>query len=295
MFTNTTNAFYVQDHLTLGPQVKLLLGGRYDIYRRNSHSDADCERRRRRKGRSRKREANAFTARVGLVYQPSQQVDLYGSFANSFKPLTLAQPDGSSLDPETGLAVRVRPAASPGTAIACSCNTAVYRILRQNVAFRRPGNVYVQAGEVESRGFEATSRRPSPRSGASTRRTASPTRSSSTTRSRSASTFAATRRPSRRATPSTSWTGYDWPNGLGVNVGVRYFGQDLRRQRQPVRRRRLRRLATSACATGAAAIEYQLNVNNVTDTKYFVPHQDYLQVYPGDPVNVLGTVRVRMK
>jgi outer membrane receptor for monomeric catechols len=37
-------------------------------------------------------------------------------------------------------------------------NTSVYRILRQNVAFRRPGNVFVQAGEVQSRGFEADPR-----------------------------------------------------------------------------------------------------------------------------------------
>jgi len=26
-----------------------------------------------------------------------------------------------------------------------------------------------------------------------------------------------------------------------------------------------------------------------------VPHQDYLQVYPGAPINALGTVRVRLK
>jgi outer membrane receptor protein involved in Fe transport len=41
-------------------------------------------------------------------------------------------------------------------------------------------------------------------------------------------------------------------------------------------------------------LEYQLNINNITDTEYFVPHQDYLHVYPGNPVNVLATVRVRM-
>ena len=42
-------------------------------------------------------------------------------------------------------------------------------------------------------------------------------------------------------------------------------------------------------------VEYALNVNNVTNTKYFVPHQDYLQVYPGEPANVLATVRVRLE
>jgi len=42
-------------------------------------------------------------------------------------------------------------------------------------------------------------------------------------------------------------------------------------------------------------VEYALNVNNVTNTKYFVTHQDYLQVYPGEPANVLATVRVRLE
>ena len=43
------------------------------------------------------------------------------------------------------------------------------------------------------------------------------------------------------------------------------------------------------------ALEYQLNVNDITSTKYFVARQDCLQVYPGDPINVLGTVRVRLR
>ena len=41
--------------------------------------------------------------------------------------------------------------------------------------------------------------------------------------------------------------------------------------------------------------EYSLNINNLTSTDYFVPHQDYPQVYPGAPINALGTVRVRLK
>ena len=78
VFTNTTNAFYAQDHLTLGPKVKVLLGGRGDIYRRNSHSDAidgdDVT-----EGPIARRETNAFTGRAGVVYQTVPAVDLYGS------------------------------------------------------------------------------------------------------------------------------------------------------------------------------------------------------------------------
>ena len=40
-------------------------------------------------------------------------------------------------------------------------------------------------------------------------------------------------------------------------------------------------------------IEYSVNVNNLTDTDYFSSVLYDSQMYPGDPVNVLGTIRVR--
>ena len=91
------------------------------------------------------------------------------------------------------------------------------------------------------------------------------------------------------------WTGYDWSNGLRRQRRRALSRQDVRRQRQHVRGRRLRRAESLRVRYRRGAVEYQLNINNVTDTKYFVPHQDYLQVYPGSPVNVLGTIRVRLK
>ena len=42
-------------------------------------------------------------------------------------------------------------------------------------------------------------------------------------------------------------------------------------------------------------LEYALNINNLTDTDYFASSLYDTQVYPGDPINVLGTVRVRFR
>jgi hypothetical protein len=36
-------------------------------------------------------------------------------------------------------------------------------------------------------------------------------------------------------------------------------------------------------------------VKNATDTKYFASALYDTQLYPGDPINVLGTVRVRLR
>ena len=169
-----------------------------------------------------------------------------------------------------------------------------YRILRQNVAFGRPGNLYVQAGEVGSSGLEAeldaaVSSRWHVNAGYGF--------TNAEFRDYEESPGANLRGNRPVFAPRhtfNAWTGYDWSNGLGVNVGARYFGRTFADNGNTfevdgygvlnlaVRYRRGR-------------IEYQLNVNNVTDTTYFVAHQDYLQVYPGNPANVLGTIRVRMK
>ena len=42
-------------------------------------------------------------------------------------------------------------------------------------------------------------------------------------------------------------------------------------------------------------VEYAVNVNNVTDTDYFASVLYDTQLYPGEPINVLGTVRVRLR
>src|SRR5688572_13252174 len=84
-FTHNTNAFYAQDHLTLSDKVKAMVGGRFDVFRRTSHNNpvsngVETE------GPLVRRDADSFTGRVGLVYQPTTAVDLDGSFANSFRP-----------------------------------------------------------------------------------------------------------------------------------------------------------------------------------------------------------------
>src|SRR6185503_20885544 len=212
-----------QDHLTLSSKVKLLLGGRGDVYRRNSHSDAldgDALT----EGTITRRKTNAFTGRAGLVFQPVPAVDLYGSYATSFTPLTQAQPDGRTLEPEKGeqweFGQRFRLAKDR-----MSLNTSIYRLLRNNVAFRRPGNVFVQAGEVESKGFEADLE----------------TVPSANWRLNLGYAFTDAQFNDFEVSPGTNlrgntpsyaprhtfnvWTGYEWPSGLGVSAGVRSFGK----------------------------------------------------------------------
>jgi len=292
VFTNNTNGFYAQDHIAIGPQVKLLLGGRYDIYRRSSHTD-DLTGPEPVEGPVAKRDANAFTGRVGMVYQPVSRMDVYGSWANSFTPLTIAQPDGSSLDPQTGsqweFGQRSRMANNR-----MQFSAAAFRILRQNVPFRRTGGFYVQAGEIRSRGFEldletsvAANWRVNVSYGFTDAEFLDYEESPGVNRRGNTTQFAP------RNTFNV-WTGYEWKNGFGVNVGGRYFGNVFADSANEFEVNGYG-LINLAARYRRGPLEFALNVNNLTDTEYFIPHLDYLQVYPGAPVNVMGTIRVRLR
>jgi outer membrane receptor for ferric coprogen and ferric-rhodotorulic acid len=90
------------------------------------------------------------------------------------------------------------------------------------------------------------------------------------------------------------WTAYDWPNGFGINVGARAQSKVL-----IDRDNTLTFDGYGVLNAGAryrhGAFEYAVNVNNLTDTDYFASVLYDTQLYPGEPINVLGTVRVRFR
>jgi iron complex outermembrane receptor protein len=291
-FTHNTNAFYAQDHLTLGDTLKVMVGGRFDVFRRTSHNNpvtngVETE------GPVLKRDAESLTGRIGVVYQPVPVVDLYGSFANSFRALTQAQPDGSTLDPETGRQFEVGQRFHMlGGRV--QLNTAVFHIVRENVAFSRPGGFFDQASEVKSRGFEADV-------------TTTPVSNwringgygftdaefgdylvNATTNLRGNQSIMVPRHT------LSLWTAYDWANGFGINAGVRAQSSMFidRGNEFTIDGYGLLNLGVRY---RRGVVEYGLNINNVTDTDYFASVLYDSQMYPGEPVNVLGSVRIRFR
>ena len=291
-FTHNTNAFYAQDHLTLGPKVRAMVGGRFDIFRRTSHNNpvedgVETE------GPLLTRDAESFTGRVGLVYQPVPTVDLYGSFANSFRPLTQAQPDGTTLDPEESRQVEFgQRFHMAGDRV--QLNTAIFHIVRENVAFSRPGGFFDQASEVKSRGFEADIST-SPVSNwrisggyAFTDVEFGDYFVNDTTNLKGNTSIMAPKHT------FNLWTSFDWANGFGINAGVRTQSKVF------IDRDNLLTFDGYGTLNLAARyrrgpVEYTINVNNVTDTEYFASVLYDTQLYPGEPINVLGTVRFRLR
>ncbi len=291
-FTHNTNALYAQDHLTLGPRVKAMAGVRFDIFRRSSHNNP-VESGVETDGPILRRRADALTGRVGLVYQPAPSVDLYGSIANSFRPLTQAQPDGTTLEPERGRQLefgqRLHLAGDR-----LQVNTALFHIVRKNIAFARPGNFFDQASDMRSRGFEAdvtTSLASHWRINGGYAFTNAEFGDYLVNETENLKGNTAIMAPRHTL---TMWTAYDWPNGLGINAGLRAQSRMFidRSNAFSVEGYGLLNLALRYVR---GAVEYAVNVNNVTDTEYFASVLYDSQMYPGEPFNVLGTVRVRLR
>ncbi|BAB74309.1 TonB-dependent siderophore receptor [Anabaena sp. FACHB-709] len=132
---------FVQNQITLAENLKLLVGGRFDNIDQSSASD--------------ERQDQAFSPRVGIVYQPIEPISLYTSFSRSFQPNFGNRADGSLLEPVRGTQyeVGVRGEFLNGSLIT---NLAAYEITRSNLAVTDPDNpnFSIPSGEQRSRGVE---------------------------------------------------------------------------------------------------------------------------------------------
>ncbi|MEH2424807.1 MAG: TonB-dependent siderophore receptor [Nostoc sp.] len=140
--------FYLQDQVTLANNLKLLVGGRYDLveneYANRIASTASVQ------------SDSAFSPRVGIVYQPITPVSLYASYSRSFEQVTGAGRDNSLFKPQLGTQYEV----GVKTDLfdnKLSATLALYQLTLTNILTPDPidpDNFEVQTGEQRSRGVE---------------------------------------------------------------------------------------------------------------------------------------------
>ena len=148
---------YVQDQIDLSDQWKLLAGLRWDAVWLdaeaestftsffNTESEGDFQ-------------DNAFLPRVGLVYQPIEEIGLYGSYSETYRPPTVVaeiDSERANLDPEEGrsLEVGIKLDAFDGR---LTGTLAAFRAEKENVIQSDPDNpgFRINIGEVRSQGVE---------------------------------------------------------------------------------------------------------------------------------------------
>ena len=139
--------FYLQDQVTLANNLKLLVGGRYDLVE-NESADRIAS-------TTSVQSDSAFSPRVGIVYQPITPVSLYASYSRSFEQVTGAGRDNSLFKPQLGTQYEVGVKTDLFNN-KLSATLALYELTLTNILTSDPidPDFDVQTGEQRSRGVE---------------------------------------------------------------------------------------------------------------------------------------------
>jgi iron complex outermembrane recepter protein len=277
---------YAQDLIRIGNDFNVLLGGRFDWVDQTSRNAFTS--------RSLNQGDTAFSPRIGVVYQPTDQLALYGNFSRSFAPSGVGSrnPDGAPFDPTTGeqFEVGVKTELFDGGLIA---TLAAYQLTKQNIITpdpNRPG-FSLQVGEQRSRGIEFDVIG-SPLPGLDLIATyayidAEITEDNSGIEGN---------RPVNVAEHSASlWAVYEIQEGdlegLGFGAGLFFVGD---RQGNLDNSFTLPSFVRTDVALYYRRDNWRvgLNVNNLFDVDYFTSSFDQLSVYYGEPLTIQGTVSV---
>jgi iron complex outermembrane recepter protein len=146
---------YLQDLISLGKKIKLLAGIRYSY----QQTQSDVLTYATQKTTSSINFDGAFSPRLGVVYQPTKNHSIFGSYANSFTLNTGVDINGNSLAPSLidQYEIGVKNELFKGK---LSVNLTAYSILNKNMAQASlvNGNTYTYvkelAGSVQSQGLE---------------------------------------------------------------------------------------------------------------------------------------------
>lgn len=147
--TTTTDRLgvYLQDQIELLDNLIVLVGLRYDVVDRKTTDSLT--------GEETSQYDDAITPRIGIVYQPIEQISLYASYAQSFTPSFSTDAQGQPLAPEEGEGFEVGLKADiiPNR---LSATIAYFDITKQNVATADPANPFasIATGEQRSRGMD---------------------------------------------------------------------------------------------------------------------------------------------
>ncbi|MEM9540192.1 MAG: TonB-dependent siderophore receptor [Cyanobacteria bacterium P01_E01_bin.42] len=145
--------FYLQDLISLRNNLKVLIGGRYDTVRQRT-IDRPVERIFFPPS-DRITTGEAFSPRVGIVYQPLKELSLYTSYSRSFSPNTGLTVAGETIAPERGeqFEVGARAELLDGDLI---LNLAYFDLTKQNISQSDPDNpgFFTATGEQQSQGIE---------------------------------------------------------------------------------------------------------------------------------------------
>ncbi|XGV87202.1 MAG: TonB-dependent siderophore receptor [Limnothrix sp. BL-A-16] len=144
---STRLGIYLQDRIKLTDNLLIIAGLRYDTIDSKTDQKLTDE--------SSSFNADAWTPRLGILYQPIPELALFASYSQSFRPTTATSSSGAILPPEEGEGFEVGVKAELFDRRLLATLT-YFDIAKQNVAVSDPANPLfsVASGEQRNRGIE---------------------------------------------------------------------------------------------------------------------------------------------
>ena len=277
---------YVQDQIDLGELVKVVLGLRYDDFRITSTNRVNSFRATRSDGK--------WSPRAGLIIKPRENVSLYASYAKSFLPqsgdqFTVLDATTASLTPEEFR--NLEAGVKWDLTERLTFTAAAFQIDRTNTRANDPiTGVVVQTGKSRTKGFELAAV-------GQIAKGLQVTLGYTLQDGEIISTTAAA--PAGRALAQlprhqfSAWGRYDLTDQLGVAVGAVRQSQQFATISNAVRLPGFTRIDAALFYKVSAALELQVNVENLTDTDYFPSAHTDNNISTGAPLNARLGVKLR--
>jgi catecholate siderophore receptor len=277
-------SFYIQDQITLIPELQIIGGLRYDKLRNDVFS--------RFVSTNVRRTDDLWSPRAGVVVKPVPNASLYVSWSKSFLPQSGDQfvsfdPTFAALEPEAfnNYELGAKWDVKPGLTL----TTAVYRLDRSNTraANPLPGGAPLLTGGQRTEGFEiALTGRITPKWQTAMAYARTVAKISSTT----------TAAPAGREVAQVPrdqlslWNRYDVTDRVGLGLGIFHQASQFASISNLVRLPAYTRIDAAVFFKLTDKISAQLNVENVGNITYFPTAHSDNNISPGAPRNVRLTL-----
>ncbi|OCQ95958.1 ferrichrome-iron receptor [Oscillatoriales cyanobacterium USR001] len=281
---------YVQDQISIFDNLKLLAGIRYDTVEQKTvnipgSNIASGEQ---------TQNYDAFTPRLGIVYQPIPELSLYASYSRSFNPNSARTVSGNVLEPERGKGyeIGVKTELIDRRLLA---TLAYFDITKQNVAVTDPNNPLfsIATGEQRSRGVELDI---SGQILPGWNVIASYAYIDAEVTADTNSDVVGSRLPGVPKHSASLWTTYQLQSGdlqgLGIGVGFNYVGE--RKGGLP------NSYKVDSYLVSNAALFYErdnlrfaINIKNLFNINYIVGSPSSSENLPGEPLTVIGSFTIQ--
>ena len=277
---------YVQDQIVLLPQLHAIVGVRYDQFQVDFLKRTD--------NTQLKTDDGLLSPRLGLIYKPIEAISIYTSYSKAFAPRAAEQLTGltvttAALAPEkfTNLEAGIKWDILPALAF----TTAVYQIDRTNVisvdptdsrvTFLTKGQV-VQGVEAGLSGQITSAWRVM---GGYAYQVGELLSTSNTTTAKNGATLAELPRHT-----FSMWNRYDFTPVWGMGIGVIHRSDMFAALDNTVRAQGFTRVDAAIFARIDRRLRFQVNIENLFDTKYIAAVHNNNNMTPGSPIAVRASV-----